>query len=124
MLTPIIIFFLQPEEQARNSVFCDLLYVSPRNNLAPQICAYYNYFYYTHPSQRSVWQVDVYARLVVSVLNFVPVLILYLGFYFRVEIFRSGGLNGFLWLCQRNGYRPILPSPINGLEDITDNHVL
>ncbi|KAJ0703862.1 putative transcription factor interactor and regulator CCHC(Zn) family [Helianthus annuus] len=94
---------LTAEEQARNSVFCDLLYVSPSNSLAPQISAYYNYFYYMttqmhlYPNQISMCPIDVNA---------------------------SGGMNGFLWLCERNGYRFVLLSPISGLEDIMDNHVL
>lgn len=88
---------LTAEERNRNSVFCDLLYVSPRNSLAPQISAYYNYFFQIHPSQRCVWPIDVYA---------------------------SGGMNGFLWLCGRNGWTVVLTSPISGLGDITDNHVL
>ncbi|KAL8193949.1 hypothetical protein R6Q57_026191 [Mikania cordata] len=94
---------LTDEEQARNSVFCDLLYVSPHNSLAPQISAYYNYFYYMlmqlhmHPNQISIWPIDVNA---------------------------SGGMNGYLWLCERNGCRLVLLSPISGMEDIMDNHVL
>ncbi|MFS8009553.1 putative transcription factor interactor and regulator CCHC(Zn) family [Helianthus anomalus] len=94
---------LTAEEQARNSVFCDLLYVSPSNSLAPQIGAYYNYFYYMttqmhlYPNQISMCPIDVNA---------------------------SGGMNGFLWLCERNGCRFVLLSPISGLEDIMDNHVL
>lgn len=94
---------LTPEERARNSVFCDILYVSPRNSLAPQISAYYNYFYqllmqmHLHPTQIPMWPVDVNA---------------------------SGGMNGYLWLSERNGCRVVLSSPISGLEDIMDNHVL
>lgn len=85
------------EEQARNRVLCDLLYVSPRNSLAPQIIAYYNFFNNMHPTQRWAWPVDVNA---------------------------SGGMNGYLWLSERNGCRLILPSPISGLGDLMDNHVL
>lgn len=96
---------LTPEERARNSVFCDILYVSPRNSLAPQISAYYNYSYqlqlqmqmHLHPTQIPMWPVDVNA---------------------------SGGMNGYIWLSERNGWRVVLSSPISGLEDITDNHVL
>ncbi|XP_076910234.1 5'-3' exoribonuclease 4-like [Bidens hawaiensis] len=94
---------LTAEEQARNSVFCDLLYVSPLNSLSQQISAYHHYFYhmqmqmYMHPSQIPIWPIDVNA---------------------------SGGMNGYLWLSGRNGWKMILPSPISGLEDIMDNHVL
>ncbi|GJW70547.1 5'-3' exoribonuclease 4 [Tanacetum coccineum] len=35
-----------------------------------------------------------------------------------------GGMNGYFWLSERNGWRVVLPSPVSGLEDITDNHVL
>ncbi|XP_024960977.1 5'-3' exoribonuclease 4 isoform X2 [Cynara cardunculus var. scolymus] len=85
------------EEQARNRVLCDLLYVSPRNRLAPQIFAYYNFFNQMHPSQRSAWPVDVNA---------------------------SDGMNGYLWLSERNGCRLVLPSPISGLGDLMENRVL
>lgn len=88
---------LTEEEQARNSIYSDLLYVSPRNALAPQIIAYYNFFIQVHPTQRCLWPIDVYA---------------------------SGGMNGYLWLCERNGFRMVLPSPISGLGDITNNHVI
>ncbi|XP_076887419.1 5'-3' exoribonuclease 4 [Bidens hawaiensis] len=94
---------LTAEEQARNSVFCDLLYVSPLNSLSPQISAYYHYFYHMqmqmhmHPSQIPMWPIDVNA---------------------------SGGMNGYLWLSGRNGWQMILTSPISGLEDVMDNQVL
>ncbi|XP_023757992.1 5'-3' exoribonuclease 4 [Lactuca sativa] len=88
---------LTEEEQARNSICSDLLYVSPHNPLAPQIIAYYNFFSQVHPTQRCLWPIDVYA---------------------------SGGMNGYLWLCERNGFRMVLPSPINGLGDIMNNHVI
>ncbi|XP_071735422.1 5'-3' exoribonuclease 4 [Rutidosis leptorrhynchoides] len=88
---------LTVEEQARNSICYDLLYVSPYNSLAQQIGAYYNFFYHTHPSQRYVWPVDVYA---------------------------SGGMNGYLWLCERNGWRQVVQSPVTGLADIMDNRAL
>ncbi|GJR17140.1 5'-3' exoribonuclease 4 [Tanacetum coccineum] len=35
-----------------------------------------------------------------------------------------GGMNGYFWISERNGRRVVLSSPISGLEDITDNHVL
>ncbi|KAJ9541122.1 hypothetical protein OSB04_027628 [Centaurea solstitialis] len=85
------------EEQSRNRILSDLLYVSRRNSLAPQIYAYYNFFNHVHPSQRYAWPVDVNA---------------------------SGGMNGYLWLSERNGCRLVLPSPISGLEDLMDNNVL
>ncbi|KAL4577998.1 hypothetical protein LXL04_014113 [Taraxacum kok-saghyz] len=88
---------LTQEEQARNSIYSDLLYVSPHNPLVPQIIALYNWSSQVHPSQRCLWPIDVYA---------------------------SGGMNGYLWLSERNGFRMVFPSPINGLGDITNNHVI
>ncbi|KAK3020390.1 hypothetical protein RJ639_046123, partial [Escallonia herrerae] len=87
------------EERVRNSVMFDLLYVHPYNNLAPQIVAYYNYYYYYQmpPNQKFAWEIDTNA---------------------------SGGMNGFFWLCQRNGWRIPVPSPISGLEAMMDNQVL
>ncbi|KAK2991443.1 hypothetical protein RJ640_028526 [Escallonia rubra] len=85
------------EERVRNSVMFDLLYVHPYNSLAPQIVAYYNYYYQMPPNQKFAWEIDTNA---------------------------SGGMNGFLWLCQRNGWRISVPSPIGGLEAVMDNEVL
>ncbi|KAI7732471.1 hypothetical protein M8C21_012527 [Ambrosia artemisiifolia] len=42
----------------------------------------------------------------------------------KSELGIVGGMNGYLWLCQRNGCQLVLLSPISGLEDIMDNHVV
>jgi 5'-3' exoribonuclease 4 len=36
----------------------------------------------------------------------------------------SGGMNGYLWACERNVLSSIVPSPIDGLPDIESNQVL
>ncbi|XP_056172524.1 5'-3' exoribonuclease 4-like isoform X1 [Syzygium oleosum] len=40
-----------------------------------------------------------------------------------LRIFYSGGMNGFLWLSERNVLTNVIPSPIHGLEDIVNNQV-
>lgn len=87
---------LTPEEKARNSVMLDLLYVHPYNSLAPQIVAYYNFFSQMPPNQRYPWPVDTNA---------------------------SNGMNGFFWLCDRNGLKVIVPSPVSGLHDLINYNV-
>ncbi|KAL2461055.1 5'-3' exoribonuclease 4 [Abeliophyllum distichum] len=84
---------LTEEEQFRNSVMCDLLYVHPLHPLAAQIALYYR----LSDMEKFPWGIDTNA---------------------------SGGMNGFLWLTKRNGLKQVVPSPINGLEDIMDNQVL
>jgi 5'-3' exoribonuclease 2 len=39
-------------------------------------------------------------------------------------IFSSGGMNGYLWLSERNVWRSVVPSPINGLPTLEYNQVL
>ncbi|CAA0831471.1 5-3 exoribonuclease 4 [Striga hermonthica] len=41
-----------------------------------------------------------------------------------IDTYASGGMNGFMWLTRRNGLKPVIPSPVNGLEDIMNNQVL
>ncbi|KAI3448662.1 hypothetical protein Pfo_005327 [Paulownia fortunei] len=84
---------LTEEEQLRNSVMFDLLYVHPHHALAAQITLYYRLC----DIEKLPWTVDTIA---------------------------SGGMNGFLWLTKRNGLKQVIPSPVNGLEDITNNQVL
>lgn len=91
---------LTEEEKVRNSMMHDLLYVYRGHPFAAQIVWYYQYYQYYYqlfPCERLLWPVDT--RL-------------------------SGGMNGYLWLCERNGWKYVVPSPINGLEVIQGNHVL
>ncbi|XP_054819025.1 5'-3' exoribonuclease 4 isoform X1 [Prosopis cineraria] len=89
---------LTAEEQLRNSVMLDLLYVSHEHALAPHIFLYYQIYHQLAPFERPAWSIDTNAS--------------------------SGGMNGYLWLSERNGLRPIVFSPINGLPDIEHNQVL
>ncbi|XP_011091940.1 5'-3' exoribonuclease 4 [Sesamum indicum] len=84
---------LTEEEQFRNSVMFDLLYVHPRHPLAAQITLYYRLC----DMEKLPWTIDSVA---------------------------SGGMNGFMWLTKRNGLKQVFTSPVNGLEDITNNQVL
>lgn len=88
---------LTDEEKFRNSVMLDLLYVHPAHPLASHIIHYYGIYFQLPPHERYVWVIDANA---------------------------SGGMNGYFWLCERNGVSYIVPSPVSGLADINNNQVL
>ncbi|KAL6278752.1 hypothetical protein ACE6H2_022353 [Prunus campanulata] len=88
---------LTEEEQARNSVMLDLLYVYPSHPLAAQINLYYQHYYQSPPHERFAWAINPIA---------------------------SGGMNGYLWLSERNGVRYVIPSPVRGYPNIDYNQVL
>nr|XP_043623734.1 5'-3' exoribonuclease 4-like [Erigeron canadensis] len=85
------------EELVRNSVSFDLLYISRLSSLASQVDAYYNYSKRTPQSERLPRAIKAKA---------------------------SDGMNGYLWLSERNGQSSGDKSPINGLEDIENNNAL
>ncbi|XP_061340496.1 5'-3' exoribonuclease 4-like isoform X2 [Gastrolobium bilobum] len=88
---------LTEEEQLRNSKMLDLLYVNCAHNLAPYILSYYQYYSHSPMHERPLWPIDPNA---------------------------SGGMNGYLWLYERNALRTVVSSPIKGLQDIEYNQVL
>ncbi|XP_052194047.1 5'-3' exoribonuclease 4-like isoform X10 [Diospyros lotus] len=88
---------LTEEEQFRNSVMFDLLYVHQSHPLAAQIISYYQLFDQLPDNQLSPWPIDTNT---------------------------SQGMNGYVWLCERNGCRNVVPSPVNGLEDLENNQSL
>lgn len=53
---------MQPEEQARNSVMYDLLYVHREHTLSPQIYAYYQSFHRLPPSESVAVALDLRLR--------------------------------------------------------------
>lgn len=89
--------FLTEEELFRNSVMLDLLYVHPQHPLYQQIFLYYHLYHQLPPQDRFAWEIYVNA---------------------------SGGMNGYVWLCETNGLRSIIPSPVKGLPDIERNQAI
>ncbi|KAH9688287.1 5'-3' exoribonuclease 4 [Citrus sinensis] len=89
--------FLTEEELFRNSVMLDLLYVHPQHPLYQQITLYCQLYHQLPPQDRFAWEIDVNA---------------------------SGRMNGYIWLCERNGLRSIIPSPVKGLPDIERNQAI
>ncbi|KDP23624.1 hypothetical protein JCGZ_23457 [Jatropha curcas] len=88
---------LTEEERVRNSKMHDLLYVHLAHPLAAKITAYYQANILLRPFERFCWEIDTNA---------------------------SSGMNGYLWLDERNVWRSVVPSPVNGLPDIVHNQVL
>ncbi|KAJ8760670.1 hypothetical protein K2173_017653 [Erythroxylum novogranatense] len=88
---------LTEEEQLRNSVMLDLLYVHQAHPLARQISSYYHTCYPLYPREKFAVEIDTSA---------------------------SGGMNGCLWLSERNHWKSSVPSPVSGLPDIEDNCVI
>ncbi|XP_058105942.1 5'-3' exoribonuclease 4 isoform X2 [Magnolia sinica] len=88
---------LTEEERARNRMMPDLLFVYESHPLAASIFSLYQLLYHS-PMQ---------------------------GIHpFEMDTDASNGMNGYLWLCERNIYRRVIPSPLKGLGDIDNNRVL
>jgi len=106
----------------------DLLYVNRAYALASHILSYYHDCSQLAPHERYVRPIDTNARLV----NMLVVLIILnsggylIGSYTcLLSLFvSSGGMNGYLWLCERNVFSSVVSSPIRGLQDVECNQVL
>ncbi|XP_031494397.1 5'-3' exoribonuclease 3 isoform X1 [Nymphaea colorata] len=90
---------LTEEEARRNSVMFDMLFLTVSHPLAPYIFSLYDRFNQCSAKERSEVkeQIDPQA---------------------------SGGMNGYLSPCNGDACPPIFSSPVEGLEDITQNQVL
>ncbi|KAK6915473.1 Xrn1, helical domain [Dillenia turbinata] len=88
---------LTDEEQARNSIMHDLLFVHSSHVFVGQISWYIQSYGSAPPHQRISMLIDTYA---------------------------SGGMNGYILLSERNGFRKEIASPVNGLQVIYNNQVL
>lgn len=90
---------LTAEEVRRNSVMYDLLFVTVSHPLAPYIFSIYDRG--SHLSGQERLEVDE-----------------------EIDPRASGGMNGFLCLCDGDACPPIFTSPVKGMENITNNQVL
>lgn len=88
---------LTEDEQLRNSMKFDLLYAHPSNPLVGQMLSCYNLFEELPQDKQSPLPIDA------SI---------------------SEGMNGFLWLCERNKLKNTVTCPVHGLEDIKDNKIV
>lgn len=59
----LMVWYMQEEEQLRNCVMLDLLYVHASHPLAAQIMSYYQFFSQLAPHQRYPWPIDTNVRL-------------------------------------------------------------
>lgn len=110
----------------------DLLYVHPHHAFAPHILSYYHLCSLVPPEERHPWMIDPGVRLAT----------VYTIWFFKLHndnsqkcwliiwpvsawlVFCSDGMNGFIWLTERNGLGAVVPSPVNGYCDIVDNKTL
>ncbi|XP_078430891.1 exoribonuclease 4 isoform X2 [Wolffia australiana] len=88
---------LTEEERMRNSAMLDIIYVSDDHLLAELIKSLYR-----KRSRNLLGQQGPYSS--------------------QIDTNLSDGMNGFLCLSERNDIRPTVPSPVNGLKSLENNH--
>jgi hypothetical protein len=65
---------MQGEEQVRNSVMYDLLYVHHAHPLASHVFHYYRICFNLPPHEKFVWPIDINARLVNLIISYLSIL--------------------------------------------------
>ncbi|CAM6045441.1 unnamed protein product [Sphagnum compactum] len=90
---------LSAEENRRNSKLDDLLFISCSHTLAPFVFSFYDR--YTHLIGKERRKVDE-----------------------EIEPIASGGMNGFLHLCDGDACPAMFTSPVDNMPNITNNQVL
>ncbi|KAH7290458.1 hypothetical protein KP509_30G049400 [Ceratopteris richardii] len=90
---------LTPQEVVRNSIMEEMLYITCSHPLAPSIFSFYDSNGHLKGKQRvqASEKLDPYA---------------------------SGGMNGFMGLCNGDACPPVFTSPIEGMPNVLDNKVL
>ncbi|BBN04922.1 5'-3' exoribonuclease 2 [Marchantia polymorpha subsp. ruderalis] len=90
---------LTPEERKRNSTLSEMLYVSCSHSLAPYIFSFYD------RCGHLVGQARAEAKE-------------------EIDPIASGGMNGYLYLCDGEACPAMFRSPVEGMSSITNNQVL
>lgn len=90
---------LTDEEARRNSVMSDMLFVSGSHPLSP----------YIYSLNSNFGQLPVKERFEVKE---------------KLDPAASGGMNGYILLCDGDPCPPVFRSPVQGMEDIMDNQVI
>lgn len=90
---------LTEEEKRRNSTMFDMLFINLCHPLSPYIFSLNNQYGQLSEKERA-------------------------GIKEKLDPVASGGMNGYLSLCNGDPCPPVFRSPVEGMEDITDNQVI
>ena len=118
---------LTEEERHRNSSLSDLLYVAGSHPLAPAIYSLVHSFGHLEGQERAGKKEEIAAeqrwvwcgareRLCAHTLTPSH------SHTFTVRVGGSGGMNGFLFLCEGDACPTVLRAPYKGVGDIHNNH--